>query len=632
MKIQTSVKSRVLTVSLALTVALGAVSVGAGLMPQASAAIRLRGSVTQAVRQADYQFQIGNLEQSERLYTQAVKNNPRDPKAKAGLAIVQASLFKLGAAEKNADEAIRLSGKEPYAYMAKGLILKNRTASSNMVYREQREQLLDQSIDMFKKALSLDDDNPDAYNQLGEVYRMKGMLGEAGEAFEKAAELDPDYSEALANLGTAKQARGDLNEAMKLYQRAISLNSKNFKAHYYLGDAMLSKGDTSGALKSLNTALYLNRNSAPVLQKMGEALALQGNEAAAISNFRKAINSDPEYLPAYEALSDVLSSRGDEELAMSELKSALNNNPASVPFMVATGNLALKVNKPEQALEYYRKALAESPNDPDVLKGLAQAYYKVAENTTASESMMGPDVLVDAEEALERAAMANPNDISLRLALLKLQHASGKSPEARPQLESLASQVPTGVNQKLAVAEARFELGNFGQSDILLRDVLQSMQSDTRQQLALAESLRTYGDLEMASEIYRNVQTLEGNRKAERGLNRINAQKEEANKKLRLAKSVNGVFSKTKKESARDLFQEAANLNPRLPEARLALAKIYNDEGNTGRSIDEYTAYRNLLPESDVKGREKIDRKIQSLKAKLDKQAAATQKATRMAS
>jgi tetratricopeptide (TPR) repeat protein len=223
---------------------------------------------------------------------------------------------------------------------------------------------------------------------------------------------------------------------MALYKRAIELNSKNYKAHYYLGDAYLSRGDASNALKSLNTALYQNPNNAPALSKVGEALALQGNEAAAITNLRKAINADPEYLPAYESLSEILSSRGDEELAMSELKSALNNNPASVPMMTATGNLALKVNKPEQALEYYRKALAESPNDPEVLKGLAQAYYKVAENTTSEQSLIGPDVLVDAESSLERAAMANPNDISLKLALLKLQQASGKSPEAKPQLEA----------------------------------------------------------------------------------------------------------------------------------------------------------------------------------------------------
>ncbi|MEB3206924.1 MAG: tetratricopeptide repeat protein [Vampirovibrionales bacterium] len=584
-------------------------------MPQATAAIRISGSV--AVQKADYHFQLGNIKQSERLYTEAVQRNPKDPKARAGLAIAQAALFKLDAADKTADEAMHLNPKEPYVYMAKGLILKHRTTSSDMVYRNQRDELLDQSIAMFKKGLSLDPNNPDAYNQLGEVYRMKGLMSEAASAFEKAAELDPDYSEALANLGSAKQASGDMNGAMALYKRAIELNGKNYRAHYYLGDAYLSQGDSGNALKSLNTALYQTPNNAPVLSKVGEALALQGNEAAAITNLRKAINADPEYLPAYESLSEILSSRGDEELAMSELKSALNNNPASVPMMTATANLALKVNKPEQALEYYRKALAESPNDPEVLKGLAQAYYKVAENTTSEQSLIGPDVLVDAESSLERAAMANPNDISLKLALLKLQQASGKSPQAKPQLEALANQTPTTTNQKIAVAEARFTLGNFSQSDQLNRDVMQAMASDTRQELALAETLRTYGDLDMASEVYQLVKSMDPqNKKAERGLNRISAQKNDALKKLRLAQSLDKPLSKKQKASARDFYQEAAMLNPRLPEARLALGKIYSRERAYDRAIQEYEAYRNLLPESDTKARQRMERKIKSLEAK----------------
>jgi Tfp pilus assembly protein PilF len=213
--------------------------------------------------------------------------------------------------------------------------------------------------------------------------------------------------------------------------------------------------------------------------------------------------------------------------------------------------------------------------------------------------------------------MANPNDVSLKLALLKLQQASGKSPEAKPQLEALANQTPTGINQKIAVAEARFTLGNFAQSDQLNRDVMQSIASDTRQELVLAETLRTYGDLDMASEVYRFVQSRDPqNKKAERGLNRVTTQKSDALKKLRLAQSLDKPLSKKQKASARDFYQEAAMLNPRLPEARLALAKIYKGEHAYDRSIQEYEAYRNLLPVDDVKGRERIDRKIKSLELK----------------
>jgi tetratricopeptide (TPR) repeat protein len=594
--------------------------------PQAySAPLRLRGTVSAAVRQANQYFQIGKYDQAEKAFTQAVKRNPKDAYARAGLSLVQAELFKLGAAEKNAQEAIRLNPKNPYAHIALGTALRNRTASSDMTYRNQREKLLSQAIEQYKKAISLDPSNPDAYNRLGEVYRSQGKFDEAMESFQKATQHDAKYSEALANMGTIMKAKGDIDGAIGQYNQAIEINSKNHLAHFYKGDALVDKGDYHEALKSFNTALYLNRNNPPVHVRMGDALALQGNEAAALSHYREAIRLRPEYVQAYERLASMLDTRGDGELAMSELRSALNTNPNYAPFKLALGRLALTVNKPDQAIQYYNEVLKNDASNPEALRGLSLAYTMQAEDMSSKQTVGGPDALVDAEEAINKALKANPDDISLNLAKVRIERLNGKPAEAMETLQRITQTEAHTDNEKIAKAEAYFALGQYQQSDEMFRSMLNQYQGDVPRQLVLADTLKMNGDLDMAAEVYQAIRAQHPESlKAERGLQRINIQRDDARKKYTLAEALN---SRKGRQSAKDFYLETLSVYPRHADARESLGRIYEREKDYGQAIFQYEAYLNLKPEMQQKDRERWQRKIANLKEDLARQQAQQQMA-----
>lgn len=588
------------------------------LTPSADAQIRLRGYIAQSTRKANRLFETGRWEEAEKIYARDVRNNPNSSSARAYLAIVQAELFKLGAAEENARKALARDSRNPYAHIALGVAYRNQTASSDMTYRAQREELLNKAADAFKTAIRLDANNPDAYNRLGEIYRSQGRLSEAEEAFEKAAQLDSRFSEAIANRGTVLKAQGRTDDAIREYRRAIQLNSKNHKAHYYLGEALADQGRYHDAYQSLNTALYQNRNSEMVFAKMGDVLQKQGNEAAAIAKYREAIRIKPEYIPAYQKLAQLFDTRGDGELAVAELRSALNANPNLDALKLDVARMSLAVDKPEQALRYYQDVLAKDPANPDALQGLAQTYLVTAQDSAGQGILGGSDKYVDAEEAIGKALQANPNDLSLHLAMLQVSRLSGKADLAQQELEAMTRITPRNDTERMAQGEALFALGRYQESDPLFRQLLTLHQNNPAQQLQIADTLKINGDLDTAAEAYkmvlaRNPQNL----KAQRGLHRLDQQRAAAQKNLNLAQSFKSLFSKAKKRTAKDFYLESVSLYPRQPEVRLSLAKIYQNEDDYGKAILEYQAYVNLRPDMEAGERERYLSKISHLQQKL---------------
>lgn len=599
-----------------------ATSVGIQSSQTAQAQFQVKGYISQSsqpIRSANQLYQIGKWEDAEKAYMNILKANPGDSKARAGLAIVQAELKKLGAAEENAKKALKQNPRNPYAHIALGTVYRNRTTSSDMTYRANTGELLNQAVEEFQTAIRMDPNNPEAHNRLGEIYRMQGNLDEAETEFQKAARLDPTYSEAVANEGTIFRARGENMRAMERYKRAISLNSKNYLAHYYLGEALVNEGQYHEAIQSLNTALYQNRNSAPVYTKMAEAYANQGNEAAAISNYRQAIQAKPEYIPAYRQLANLFDNRGDGEFALAELKSALNANPGATQFKLDIGRLALSVDKPDQAIQYYKEALKDDPSNAEAYRGLSQAYFIKATSASTDGTIGGSDDYVDAERSIQNALRFNPNDISLHLALLRISKLSGRPDTAQDELNRIVSLNPSNETERIAKSEALFTLGRYPESDQMVRQLMRDYRSDIKTELQLADSMKVNGNLDMAAEIYKFIQTVDpDNRKAERGLQRIKTSQVEARKKLTLAQSLDNW---KQRKSAKDFYLESIGMNPRQPEARLAMGKIYSSDKEYDKAIFEYQSYLNLVPNLEASERKRIENKIEALREEKARQS-----------
>ena len=157
----------------------------------------------------------------------------------------------------------------------------------------------DELIDLLKKTLELNPDDPDSNYKLGKALQEQGDLNAAIDSYKQAIQLKPNYPDALNNLGTALKQQGDLNAAIDSYNKALSLKPNFQEAHYNLGNVLKEQGDLNAAINSYKQAIQLNPNWPEVLNNLGTALMEQGNLNAAIDSFKKALSLKPNYPEAH---------------------------------------------------------------------------------------------------------------------------------------------------------------------------------------------------------------------------------------------------------------------------------------------------------------------------------------------
>jgi tetratricopeptide (TPR) repeat protein len=573
---------------------------------------------TRGYRGADSYLQTGQYAAAESKYTRALKQHPNSVSLRSSLAVAQAELYKLDAAEKNANQVLAKDPRNAMAHLVKGVVARNRTASLDMTYRNQREALLNRSVSELQQAIQNNSNSAEAHTQLGETYRFLGRKEDASAEYEKALSIDPQYAEARLNQGVMRMNSNDLLGAKEAFKEAIRINSKNYMAHYRLGEAELQAGDTHAALDSLNTALSLNRQNAAVLSKMADAYQVQGNTAAAVAFNRRAIQTNPNFMPAYMSISDIFDSRGDGELAMSELRSALNVNPRFSAGRNRLGRLALTVDKPDQALQYFRESLKENPNDSEAINGMSQALTVVAQKQANWSQTVGADSdLVNAEQSIQEALRMNPGDLRLHLAHLRIARLAGKPATTDAEANAMANMTPRNEAEQMIQGEAFLTLGRYQDADRVFGELMQQASKDPDKLLVLGDTLKVNGDLKRARDAYKMALTAEpGNLKAQRGIDRIEKAESESHKTLRLAKALN---NHRQKGSSLDFYEDSLSQNPRQPEARLALSKLYEKQDSYSQAARSYQFYLALRPDMTEKERKRYMRKITKLQESAQK-------------
>lgn len=162
----------------------------------------------------------------------------------------------------------------------------------------------------FQKALELSPEDKETLNAIGVIYLLKlEDYAKAVEFLQKALRVDKNYSEAWNNLGVAYERMGKYNEAIEAYKAALqnTFYRNPEKALNNLGRVYYRIRRYDDAIEAYREAI--KRVSDFPLPYYGLALCYNaagkyGNAATAL---RKALEVDPAY-------------RGDKERAIKDLK------------------------------------------------------------------------------------------------------------------------------------------------------------------------------------------------------------------------------------------------------------------------------------------------------------------------
>jgi tetratricopeptide (TPR) repeat protein len=101
-------------------------------------------------------------------------------------------------------------------------------------------------------------DNPYVLNEYANQLLQKGRLDDAVAFFNKAVSLNPEFTQAWNNLGVAYQARSEFSKATKAYKTALALSPNYAQVHYNLGANFDAMGKYKKAIRSYQTAFELD--------------------------------------------------------------------------------------------------------------------------------------------------------------------------------------------------------------------------------------------------------------------------------------------------------------------------------------------------------------------------------------
>ena len=136
--------------------------------------------------------------------------------------------------------------------------------------------------------------------------------------YDKAISLDPNLVDAYNNRGTVKAMYKDFAGAILDFSKAIELKPDNAEAYLNRGATLIEKKDYKNALNDLNKALELNPHNVLARFNRGIASSVLGDYPAAILDYDEVLVDNPDDEEAYY-------NRANAKLATHDYKGAIED-------------------------------------------------------------------------------------------------------------------------------------------------------------------------------------------------------------------------------------------------------------------------------------------------------------------
>jgi len=194
----------------------------------------------------------------------------------------------------------------------------------------------DSAIGKISSAIVINPNMPEAFSNLGNVYKSKKDNQKAIKCYQCALKLNPLFEDALSNIGNIYYDQKKYNLAMDFYCRAIEVNANHADAHYNRGNIFLHLHKYALAVSDYNKALELEPSIADAYLNRGQAHKKMGNYQIALADFSQVIKLQPGSAEAYYHRAITYFASNDNSLAAFEdLKSALQINP-KLDYLLST--------------------------------------------------------------------------------------------------------------------------------------------------------------------------------------------------------------------------------------------------------------------------------------------------------
>ena len=221
--------------------------------------------------------------------------------------------------------ALAHSQYQPGKYQAHDAYLKGIFALS-----QRSHEGLEQAIEDFSEAASVDPHYGEAYALLADTYNLMGQYnwmnepearGQALGAARQALALEPDLAEAHAALGFSEWFYvGTPMAAEKEFKTAVALNPSSVNAHHWYAQLLMTEGRFEEAEQQIGAALDVDPRSPILRTNLGWLHYYEGHTSQAIGEIEDVVHENPDFLTAHYKLWYAYSVSGDQANAWKQFQ------------------------------------------------------------------------------------------------------------------------------------------------------------------------------------------------------------------------------------------------------------------------------------------------------------------------
>lgn len=183
------------------------------------------------------------------------------------------------------------------------------------------------AIAEFTRAMEIDPNYSEYYNDRGAMYFKMGRLDEAEADFLRAIQLSPPYAEVWANLGQCYRAMDRMAPAAAAYSRSLDLEPSSTLARLGRAEALAELGEPEAALADYDLALAADPAQPAVLANRAVLHFEAGRVAEALAGLDAAIALDATAAELYQNRAVALTELGRMDEAAADLRTYLALSP-----------------------------------------------------------------------------------------------------------------------------------------------------------------------------------------------------------------------------------------------------------------------------------------------------------------
>ena len=448
---------------------------------------------------------IGNLDEANRYYTQAIQLNPQlpGPHKNLGFNCLTAKMYDL--AERELKIASDLSPRDPFVhyYLATLYLATSRDKEAVEQLEPARALLKNDPYLSFQLVLAClrVHSTPEALSLIGDMEQRSAL--DIGEEYKLAIQLSEEKM---------------YPEAVDRFRRIVQIQPGSWSSKYDLCIALIHANQPAEAVTILQELSLTRGNDPNLLTLLGLAYEAMGNSPQALKSYESAAKADPENPDRYLDYTRLLMDLDRYGEAAQIVQQGMKNTPDAYALNLRLGSIQMTQGQYDDARQSFQKAIQTHPEITLGHIALAQSYMRQGRDREAlqvltdSRKTLTPDAMLEymyglvlshisqREEAIaafKRSIALSPEVAEPHYELGKLYFESGLTQPARIEFERVLELAPQHANAHYQLSRIYQRLGYSTKSKEMAQETQQILQRQREEALrAQAARIKGFQELE----------------------------------------------------------------------------------------------------------------------------------------